>query len=234
VLAYKYFCDKLTKEQAKECCLLLHTQRVDNNGTDLPELIKNVCPDYDVKFTDMKFETDGLNLLYNLADVTVNIASNEGFGLATCESMKAGTPIVVNVTGGLQDQCGFKVNGVYLTADDYVELGSLHDDSNRPDSLEWGRWVTPVWPSNRSLQGSPATPYIFDDRCRFEDVGDAFIMWYSIGENERKQFGLEGSEFVHSADSNMSSDNMGELFVEAMEGAFNNFKPRNEIVLCKI
>ena len=41
--------------------------------------------------------------LYNIADVTINMASNEGFGLGTCESLMCGTPISVNVTGGLQD-----------------------------------------------------------------------------------------------------------------------------------
>ena len=44
--------------------------------------------------------------LYNIADVTVNMASNEGFGLSGAESLIAGTPIINNVTGGLQDQCG--------------------------------------------------------------------------------------------------------------------------------
>ena len=55
-----------------------------------------------------KLEPNQLNYLYNIADVTINIASNEGFGLGTCESLMAGTSIIVNVTGGLQDQCGFK------------------------------------------------------------------------------------------------------------------------------
>ena len=49
-----------------------------------------------------------------MADVTINMASNEGFGLGTCESLMCGTPIIVNVTGGLQDQCGFKLNGKLL------------------------------------------------------------------------------------------------------------------------
>ena len=38
-----------------------------------------------------------------------------------------GTPIVVNVTGGLQDQCGFKLMREYLTYKDYGKIGSLHD-----------------------------------------------------------------------------------------------------------
>ena len=40
-----------------------------------------------------------------LISVTINISINEGFGLGTCESV-IGTPITVNVTGGLQDQVG--------------------------------------------------------------------------------------------------------------------------------
>ena len=28
----------------------------------------------------------------------------------------------------------------------------------------------PVYPTSRSIQGSPPTPYIFDDRCKWEDA----------------------------------------------------------------
>ena len=63
-----------------------------------------------------------MNLLYNSADVYINLASNEGFGLGSCEMLHTGGCIVVNVTGGLQDQCGFKKDNEYLTAEDYVEL----------------------------------------------------------------------------------------------------------------
>ena len=85
-----------------------------------------------------------LNWNYNIADVTINIANNEGFGLATAESIKAGTPIIVNVTGGLQDQCGFTKDGKFLTAEDYVELGSLHYKKKLPHNLSWGSWVNPI------------------------------------------------------------------------------------------
>ena len=30
-----------------------------------------------------------------------------------------GTPIIVNVTGGLQDQCGFKLKDKHITYQDY-------------------------------------------------------------------------------------------------------------------
>ena len=234
ILAYKEFCDTLSEEEVKDVVLLMHTQRVDPNGTDLPEVINNVCPNYDVAFTDSQFSTEDLNVLYNLADVTINMASNEWFGLATCESLKAGTPIIVNVTGGMQDQCGFTINGEYITAEQYVELGSLHNRKNLPENLGWGSWVNPIWPTNRSLQGSPMTPYIFDDRCSYEDAAKAIRQWYDVEPTRRIECGLEGSEWVNSEQSGMSARHMGQRFVDSMDGAFENFKPRNEVVLWKI
>jgi glycosyltransferase involved in cell wall biosynthesis len=109
ILAFKTFCDTLPKEEVDKCCLLMHTQPKDENGTDLPEVARVIAPGCKVYFSDKKLEPNQLNWLYNMADVTINIASNEGFGLGTCESLMAGTPIIVNVTGGLQDQCGFKL-----------------------------------------------------------------------------------------------------------------------------
>ena len=85
-------------------------------------------------------------MLYNLADVTINIASNEGFGIGTLESMAAETPIIVNVTGGLQDQCGFMTKaGVYLDPDEHsnFDFGTNADKKY----TKHGYWVVPVWPA---------------------------------------------------------------------------------------
>lgn len=234
ILAYKTFCDTLTKEEAKNCLLLLHTQPVDDNGTNLVEVIENVCPDYDIQFTNQQFSTKELNTLYNLADVNLNIASNEGFGLASCESVNAGTPIIVNVTGGLQDQCNFTIDGKYITEEQYIELGSLHNKKDLPQNLSWGSWVNPVWPSNRSLQGSPPTPYIFDDRCSYEDVAKAIRQWYDTLPDRRIECGLEGSEWMKSKEAGMSAKNMGERYIDAIDGVFKNWKPKTELVLWKV
>lgn len=234
ILAYKEFCDTLTKDEAKNCLLLLHTQPVDDNGTNLVEVIENVCPDYDIQFTNNQFSTKELNTLYNLADVNLNIASNEGFGLASCESVNAGTPIIVNVTGGLQDQCNFTIDGKYITEEQYIELGSLHNRKDLPQNLSWGSWVNPVWPSNRSLQGSPPTPYIFDDRCSYEDVAKAIRQWYDTLPDRRNECGLEGSEWMKSKEAGMSAKNMGERYINAIDGVFKNWKPKTELVLWKV
>ena len=54
IMAFKEFCDKLTPEEAKKVCLLMHTQPVDDNGTNLPEVARVICPEYKVYFSDKK------------------------------------------------------------------------------------------------------------------------------------------------------------------------------------
>ena len=238
ILAYKEFCDRLSPEETKKVCLLMHTQPVDENGTDLPEVVRINCPDYKVYFSDRKLEPDELNHLYNVADVTINIASNEGFGLGTCESLMAGTPIIVNVTGGLQDQCGFRLRKYnsdnsgfseeLLTAKDYSEIKTLHDwrKWEHNDDLTWGDWVKPVWPKTRALQGSPPTPYIFDDRADWVEVSDRIYDWYKMGKEEREICGSKGREFVMSEEIGMSGEQMSKNFIRDMDKAFEMWKPR--------
>ena len=235
IMAFKTFCDTLTEEEKNKCGLLMHTQPIDENGTDLPALIKAMCPELKIYFSDRKLEPNQLNWLYNMADVTINIASNEGFGLGTCESLMAGTPIIVNITGGLQDQCGFKLKGKHVTAKDYDEIKSFHDDrkwKDHPD-LTWGEWVKPVWPSNRSLVGSIPTPYIYDDRCRFDDAGQAIKEWHDMDSDERRQCGMKGHEFVNKDDIMMSSKKMCQNFIDHMDKGFEMWKPRKRYSIFK-
>ena len=191
IMGYKTFCDNLPKEKAEKCVLVMHTQPVDKNGTDLPEVVSNLCPDYDVIFSHNKLEDKQLNFIYNIADIQVNIASNEGFGLGTAEAVMAGTPIIVNVTGGLQDQCGFELNGKHVGYEDYREIVSFHDRDKWEHNadLTWGEWVKPIWPACRSVQGSVPTPYILDDRPRWEDLGTRIREGYETPKEKRTSFG---------------------------------------------
>ena len=225
IYSYKLFCDMLPKEESDKCLLLMHTAPVDDNGTDLNAVKDTLCPDYDVKFTNIKLEQDKLNELYNASDCTINIANNEGFGLTTVESLMAGTPIIVNVTGGLQDQCGFN-----YTADNYITFGSLHIKKDH-GSTKHGEWVKPVWSVANNINGSVPTPYIFDDRVNDYDVAQAISEVYSWGKEGRKERGLKGREF---AIENFSSKVMCDKMVEGIETALMNYKPREKFNLYKL
>jgi glycosyltransferase involved in cell wall biosynthesis len=233
IVAFKEFCDRIGKEKADKVCLLMHTQPVDENGTDLPAVIDAVAPGCNIIFSDKRRPVEELNLLYNIADCTINIANNEGFGLATAESVVAGTPIIVNVTGGLQDQCGFKLDGKYLTHEDYIKIGSLHKWRDWEGKVEYGTWATPVWSRAQALAGSVPTPYIWDDRVDIHDVVDAIEKVYNTPKEEREAAGLKGrEEFL--GEMGLSHTNMCQTLVGGIEATFENWKPRERFEVFKI
>ncbi len=230
-LAYKHMMDKLSPEERKDCCLVWHAAPSDENGTDMRALCETLLPEYPVIFTYDNapggFNDEQMNYLYNSVDVYINMASNEGFGLGSCEALHTGTPIVVNVTGGLQDQCGFKnKKDEYLTAEDYIKLGSNH----RGEYKQHGEWVMPIFPSNISCQGSPLTPYIFDDRCSYEDGGDALWSWYSRGPEERERCGELGRQFVLN-EGKMTAKHMSDSFIKNIDTTFKKWKPREKYIM---
>ena len=229
ILAYKHFCDQLPEEDAKRCALFMHTQVTDANGTDLKAVRDALCPDYKVIFSDQSVSQKELNYFYNIADVTINIASNEGFGLSHAESLMAGTPIINNVTGGLQDGCRFEdENG------DWIKFTTDFPTNHNGTYKKHARWAKPVFPSNRSCQGSPVTPYIFDDRAKIEDVAEAIKYWYDIPKDEREERGMEGHIWTCGDESNFSARRMGRRFIECIDSCLKNWKPRKKFTMYKI
>jgi glycosyltransferase involved in cell wall biosynthesis len=166
--------------------------------------------------------------MYNVADVVVNIASNEGWGLSSTEAMLSGTPIINNVTGGLQDQCGFLDDqGNWLQFDG--EFSTNHKGTYK----NHGQWVEPVFPSNRSIQGSPTTPYIFDDRVNFEDVANAMMKWWETPANIREECGAAGRSFC--LDNGLTAQQMGDKMIEMINHLLKMPKqPRLRYTLNKV
>lgn len=230
ILAYRHFCDSIGKEKAKKCALVMHTQPVDKNGTDLVAVREALCDSeyVNVFFSSQKLDVSQMNLLYNIADVTMLISSNEGWGLSLTESLMAGTPIIANTTGGMQDQMRFERDGKWI--DFTPEFPSNH----RGTVKEHGNWAKPVFPSNISLAGSVPTPYIFDDRCHPEDVADAIKYWYEMDKDTRQEYGREGKEWVQSEESGMSAPVMCDNVIQAMEEGFKKFEPRSKFDIFKV
>ena len=227
--AFRRFLDGLDEDKRSKCKLILHTAPIDDNGTDLPKVISHLMPEYKDNFiiSGNRISEQQLNCFYNIADATILVSSNEGFGLGTAESLSAGTPIIVNVTGGLQDQCGFKLDGKYLTAEDYVDIQTLHNHKLWKDKVEWGEWATPVWSKAINLAGSPPTPYIYDDRVDIDDVTEAIKLNYERSREERKRRGLVGREWL-KGDGSLNKEFMCQKFKEYMSRELNSWKPRKK------
>ena len=229
ILSYKLFCDMIGEEKSKRCALVMHTQAVDENGTDLYAVREALCDDHvNVFFSQDKLDTPQMNLLYNVADVGLLITSNEGWGLSLTETMMAGRMIIANVTGGMQDQMRFEHDGKWI--DFSPEFPSNH----RKTVKDCGDWAVPVFPSNISLVGSVPTPYIFDDRCAPEDVAKAICEVYDMPKEERDAKGLLAREWVTSDESGMSARQMCENVIDAMNESFEKFTPRPRFELHKV
>jgi hypothetical protein len=224
MLAYRHFIDKLPIELAKKCVLVLHTERVSDHGTDLEAVIELLLngDQYNVIFTDARFDPSQMNMLYNSTDCQILLTSNEGWGLSLTEAILAGNPIIANVTGGMQDQMGFKdENGEWFTPS--PEIPSNH----RGTYKKQGEWAFPVFPSSRTLVGSPPTPYIWDDTCRPEDATEQIMNVFNLSLKERKERGLKGREWAIN-EAGFTGETQGKRVIEAFDELFSTWEPREK------
>ena len=230
MLAFRLFLDKLPKEKAKKCCFVLHTAPVDNNGTDLNAVADYLFDEYreNIIFSSGKLDPNGMSYLYNMADATILLSSNEGWGLALTESMLVGTPIIANVTGGMQDQMRFEdENGKW------IEFDKNFPSNNQGTYKKCGAWAFPCFPGSLSIQGSPQTPYIWDDRCKPTDATDHIMKLYEMTREERKQLGLKGREWATSDEAGFTSVKMSNKIIEGMDELFDTWEPREKFVILK-
>ena len=163
---FKEFLDKVGHDKAT---LIMHTDVKDVHGQDLEAIIHELgLTNGEVLFSREKVAPKDLAAMYNMADLTVNIADAEGFGLGTLESMSCGTPILVTMTGGLQ----FQVT----------------------DGDQWfGRGLEP---SSKAIIGSQGVPYIYEDRVGKDQFVDAMVELYEMGDDARAELGAAGREYT--------------------------------------
>jgi hypothetical protein len=166
-----------------------------------------------------------MNWLYNLADTCILLTSNEGWGLSLTEALLTGTPIIANVTGGMQDQMRFVKDGVWMDFD--ADFPSNHRGTYR----KHGEWAFPVYPTSRSIQGSVPTPYIWDDRCEAEDAAQMIEEVYLLGDAERKRRGEVGRQWALGDEAGFTSKKMGNRIIKHMDTLFETWTPREKYEL---
>jgi len=231
LLAWKYFIDQLPEEKAKECYFILHTDLISEAGTDLPVVANYLFgSDYtNIIFSNNKLPVQQLNYLYNIADAQILLTSNEGWGLSLTEALLTGTPIIANVTGGMQDQMRFvDENGEWFTPS--AEVPSNHTGKYKTH----GKWALPVFPNNRSLVGSPQTPYIWDDRCRPEDAAEQIMNLYNMSKEERQECGLAGYKWATGDEAGFTGQQMAQKIIKNIDLLFQTWKPRTHFELIDV
>jgi glycosyltransferase involved in cell wall biosynthesis len=230
MLAFRYFLDRLPREKAEKCAMVLHTEVISEHGTDLEAVRRILFDEYPnaIYFSTNRLDPNQLNQLYNIADAQILLTSNEGWGLSLTEAILAGTVIIANVTGGMQDQMRFE-DGYGEWWNPTPELPSNHTGRLK----NHGSWAFPVYPTNRSIQGSPKTPYIFDDRCTSEDAADRIFEVYSLDKEIRNQLGETGRHWALN-EAGFTGEIMGGRTIMAIDKLFNTWAPREkyELINC--
>jgi hypothetical protein len=142
--------------------------------------------------------------------------------------MLAGTPIIANTTGGMQDQMRFEdEDGNWYTPND--KTPSNHKGTHK----KCGNWAIPVYPSNNSLVGSVLTPYIFDDKCQPEDAARAIMELYLKSSDEKKEMGQNAWEWSNSDEAGFTAEKMSNRVINSIDALLNSWKPRDKYELLK-
>lgn len=212
---WKLFLDKLQKETGKkEAFLLMHTDPQDVEGIDLFKVSEMLGIKDNVIFSKNQVEFSELNMLYNCADLTVNVSRAEGFGLATLSSLMVGRPIIANMTGGLTTQV-----------------------KDRNTGFEYGVGIKPAATTligNPASAGLNSTPYIFDDYPNVNDIAEAFYKMWAMGPEKRKELGALGKKYAQENYSYEAMIRNWDLTLEKTINDFKNTKNKNRWSLTKL
>ena len=229
--AYRLFCEQIGTEKASKCAFLIHSQTSDDNGTDMKAVKDLLCSeDYmNIIFWDKICPVEEMNRLYNMTDLTALISSNEGWGLSLTEAMMCSKMILPNTTGGMQDQARFEDE-----EGNWINFNHDFCSNHFGTYKKHGEWALPVWPTNMSIQGSPVTPYIFDDRCDFRDVATRLVEAYEMGKEERERRGALAKQWVMSDEAMMTAANMSKNIIKGIDQTLETFVPKKPYSVSKV
>jgi len=198
LVAWKQFLDELEKNHGhRNATLLLHTDPSDKEGANLFEVADMLDIKDEIVFSTDRIEFQQMNVLHNIADMHINIAYAEGFGLATLEAMQSGTPIVALKTGGLTRQ-----------------VVDHRDDSENGIAL-------PV--EYRSMVGSQQVPFIYEDYVSVETVAASIMKMYEMGDDDRVALGKKARDYVLSE---FAYQDTVDAWHESLNDTIDNWKSR--------
>ena len=143
--------------------------------------------------------------LYDSADCTINVSDAEGFGLATFESMAFETPVIVTMTGGLQEQ----VTDVGKVTHDIM----VKRNNKVKKVIEYEHGIG-IEPASKSIIGSQEVPYIYEDRISKEDFIKALHTMYNMPKEDRDKLGQAGRKHV---EENYSFERFSKGWIELMD-----------------
>jgi glycosyltransferase involved in cell wall biosynthesis len=185
---FAQFLEKVGRDKAR---LLMHTDPKDRHGPDLEAIINELgLTDGEVMFSTNKLPPNELALMYNLADCTLCVSDAEGFGLSTTESLACETPIIVTMTGGLQEQV--------------------------TDGEKWFGFG--IEPTSKAVIGSQEVPFIYEDRINAESLISALEKMYNFSDAERAKLGKEGrGHLLKNYNPETLMNRWDEIFTEVHE-----------------
>lgn len=192
LFSWAIFLDKISDREKENVTLLLHTDPKDKAGNNLIEIAENLNILNTIAFSTQKLDTQHINVLHNISDVTLNISFNEGFGLTTLESMMTGTPIIATKTGGL-----------------YRQVIDFRDNTENGVALNI---------DIKSLSGNQDIPYIFEDYVSCDNVAKAIYKIFNMSIKEKNILSKKVEEYAKLAfDYNFTINSWHESFNVAIE-----------------
>lgn len=203
IIAIKEFIEMLPEDEKDNVFFMMHTPPLDPEGQNLFEVVNAFGLQKQVGFSEKMVENSVMNEFYNMADATLSLSSEEGFGLSILESLMTGTPVVCTKTGGMQDQA--------IDSETGEEFGHC------------------IEPDAKSLIGSQGiTPYIWQDHV---DPTTAALKLFDLY-NKKKQLGtaykdsVAGTKAIESVHRRFSMEDMQKKWHDALVAEIETFKQK--------
>jgi glycosyltransferase involved in cell wall biosynthesis len=243
----------MLKNYRKHHLLIIKSDPVVPVGTDIPAFLADINSFFHYRDIDLRehivfisndevfhnggFSREEIALLYNGADVVLQLSSNEGFGIASLEASLCGTPVVATMTGGIADQYSLYEMD-YEVADGSDEdiickiyeevhrqvlnqyLDMLRQNGKDPESAPRKNHMMRMVKPYRHYQGSPATPYILDDRVPIRDVFPKFDEALAL--RNREDYEKLYEESVEYITMHFDVEVLGKEFKKSLSRAIKN------------